>query len=822
MSSDHSARWIQGISLFFFLGLSYFSFSLVHKIAQSRSQETFQVLVDQSLISLDRRFEGYSRILDGLNGLVMASDEVTALDMSNYAKALNVNGGMFVLDAIGLATADPEENDLQGNSFAVTDSLSQFSNLPSTLQDDHFVVQYIEPLANHRMFLGLDFASNPDLLAIARKARDTGRTLVAGHFPSTVPQIGDSRVFMLKPIYKSLQNKYVMKRPKEDFLGFAFAVLNVDEIFKDLTTAQGKMIEIQAEFNAMSTTDNDKTVPMKAINASDYSRSQSIEKFGQTFSMSLRSTSQFDSLQPLRARWIVLTLGLLITALVSTILRVLIKKNQTITVTVAQKTRDLETQDEEKRSILENAMLAILSVNNSGKILHANDAALKLLLPFTSQKCLNEISLNELLPDMDLQGADGWSKLHLTSTIEKAEPVIIEVEKKTWFTSEGEARTTLLMRDITVTERHAKKIVEAEQRWNLALMSVQIGVFDIDLEGETSVVSDTWLENMQIEALPSCKNPYQEQMVRMHPDDLVLFKEAEAACIEGRTDRAEVRFRVNVADDEWRWIKSDAVVVERAADGTALRMLGIQVDVTETFKLERMKRDFVATVSHELRTPLTSIKGALGLLQAQSQAETSKGSDRLIEIALLNSDRLASLVNDILDMEKMNSGNMNVEVKSCSLTEILSDASQQIETYASQWNVGVEVPKPEVEQMISTDKKRVIQVLTNLLSNACKFAHSDTTVRLTAEVLPTHMKISVSNFGPGIPEEFRSEIFQPFSQADHSDARQRGGTGLGLSISRTLIELMGGTIGFESEPNQETVFWFTCPLTDASEFSEVA
>jgi len=179
-------------------------------------------------------------------------------------------------------------------------------------------------------------------------------------------------------------------------------------------------------------------------------------------------------------------------------------------------------------------------------------------------------------------------------------------------------------------------------------------------------------------------------------------------------------------------------------------------------------------------------------------------------------------VNDILDMEKMNSGNMNVEVNSFSLNEILSDASQQFETYASQWNVWVEVPKPEVEQMISTDKKRVIQVLTNLLSNACKFAHSETTVRLTAEVLPTHMKISVSNFGPGIPEDFRSRIFQPFSQADNSDARQRGGTGLGLSISRTLIEMMGGTIGFESEPDQETVFWFTCPLTDASEVLALA
>jgi signal transduction histidine kinase len=515
-------------------------------------------------------------------------------------------------------------------------------------------------------------------------------------------------------------------------------------------------------------------------------------------------------------------LGLLITALVSTILRVLIKKNQSIANTVTQKIRDLETQGKEKRSILENAMLAILSVNKSGEILHANDAASMLLLPLTRHMSLSEQSLSEVLPDMDLQGVDGWSKLHVASTIENTEPSIIEVEKKTWFTAEGDARITLLMRDITVTERHAKEIAEAERRWNLALRSVQIGVFDIDLQQKTSVVSDTWFENMQTESLTNCKNPYQEQLARMHSDDLALFKKAEADCIAGRTDRAEVRFRINVANDEWRWIKSDAVVVERAPDGTALRMLGIQTDVTEIFKLERMKRNFVATVSHELRTPLTSIKGALGLLQAQSQAGNTTGADRLVEIALSNSDRLVGLVNDILDMEKMNSGQMNVEVNSFSLTEILSDASQQFETYASQWNVAVELPKSDIEQMISTDKNRIIQVLTNLLSNACKFADSETTVRLAAEVLPTHMKISVRNFGPGIPEEFREKIFQPFSQADYSDARQRGGTGLGLSISRTLIELMGGTIGFESEPDQETVFWFTCPLTDASEILAVA
>ncbi|UTH46323.1 ATP-binding protein [Loktanella salsilacus] len=752
----------------------------------------------------------------------MTSDEVTALEMSNYAKALNANDSMLMLDAIGLASATPEDNGLQRNLFALTDSLSQFKSLPFTLQTNHFIVQYIEPIGSHQMFLGLDFASDPDLLAIATKSRDTGQTLVSGHFPDLASRVGESRAFMLKPIYKPLQTTDRTNPQKDVFLGFAFAVFNVERFLKDLTAAQGEMLEIQAEFNSNTDIGTIKTIPATSLDVSDYSSYLSIEKYGQTFSMSLSSTAQFDAIQPFRARWIVLALGLLITALVSTILRVLIKKNQTIAVAIAQKTRDLETQDKEKRSILDNAMLAILSVDNSGKILHANEAALKLLSPLTSQMSLSQKSLRDVLPDMDLQGVDGWSKLHVTPTVDNAEPLIIEVEKKTWFTAEGEKRTTLLMRDITITERHAKEVIEAEQRWNLALRSVQIGVFDIDLKRGTSVVSDTWLDNMQTVVLPNCKNPYQEQLVRMHSDDLLLFKKAESDCIDGRTDRAEVRFRVNVADDEWRWIKSDTVVVERAPDGTALRMLGIQTDVTEIFKLERMKRDFVATVSHELRTPLTSIKGALALLQAQVHVEKPQISDRLIEIALSNSDRLASLVDDILDMEKTNSGNMNVDVSSFSLNEIMSDATRQVETYALQWNVEVNVLMPDVEQMILTDEKRVMQVLTNLLSNACKFAHSETTVRLTAEVQPTHMKISVSNFGPGIPKEFRNKIFQPFSQADSSNERQRGGTGLGLSISRTLIELMGGTIGFESEPEQETVFWFTCPLTDASEILAVA
>ncbi len=811
MSSGQGARWFQAIILMIFVGLSYSSFSLVHKIAQSRSKETFQGLVDQSLISLDRRFEDYSRILDGVAGLVMASDEVTAADMSNYTKALNLDQGMSVLDAIGLAAPAPVENGQPGRTFTPTDGDNSFSPERSTLKADDFIVQYIEPLASHEMLLRLDFASNSDLLAAAKEARDTGQTLLSRQSPDVVSQIGYSQTFLLKPIYKPSQGTYLMKPQEGQFLGFAFAVLNFENTFSNLTTAQDKLLELQVKFNDKIVYETNFSNPTIDTDVSDYIHRQSFQRFGRAFSLSWNSTMRFDAIQPFRASWIVLSLGILITALVGAILQVLIKRNLTISATVAQKTQELETQNHEKRSILENTMLAILSVDKSGKILDANVAARKLLLPLSGQMRLSNMFLSDLLPDVNLLGVDGWSKLHMTSRIQNAEPSVIEIEKKTWFTAGGEPRTTFLMRDITVTESHAQKIVEAEQRWNLALTSAQIGVFDIDLRDNSSVVSDTWLENMQIEALPGSKNPYREQMVRMHPDDLVLFQKAETTCIEGGSDRAVARFRIKVDNDEWRWIKSDAVVVERAACGTALRILGIQMDVTESFRLERMKRDFVSTVSHELRTPLTSIKGALGLLQAQLQAKKLNGADRLIDIASSNSDRLVSLVNDILDMEKMNSGNMHLNMKTVSLNEILNEVSQQVETYASQWNVDLEVVEPEVEISISTDKKRIIQVLTNLLSNACKFAYSQTTVRLTTQVLPNHIKILVSNFGPGIPEGFRGKIFQPFSQADSSTTRQRGGTGLGLSISRTLIESMGGSIGFESQPDQETIFWFTCP-----------
>ncbi|MDX2484865.1 MAG: ATP-binding protein [Pseudodonghicola sp.] len=779
-------------------------------------------MTDQILISLDRRFEEYSRILDGVSGLVLASDEVTKADMEVYTKSLDVPDNIFALDAIGLATSASTGNDIRGDFSTPIDRLNTISATPFKLPTDHFSVQYIEPLANHEALSGFDFNSNSELLSVAKSSRETGETLATEHFPGRSLQSEYSQILLLKPIHKIPLDDSALESAKDTFSGFAFAVLNIDNIFRDLTPAQGQLLELQVE-SGINTIHNDhKTLPANTTMAPGYTLHQSINKFGQTFSLSLNSTPQFESIQPFRARWVVLALGIFITSLVSVIMQVLIGKNITISAAVVQKSRDLETQIKENRCILENAMLAIISANKMGEIILSNPAALKLLTHLNGSDNVDGKLICELLPDLDIQGDDGWSKMDVASVTGNPEPSIIEIEKKTWFTADGEERITFLMRDITISERLTQEIAEAEQRWNLALMSAQIGVFDVDLGRGTSVVSDIWLKNIKMDSIPGCDNPYRQQMAKIHPDDLDALEKAEDLCIKGHTERATARFRVNVGSDEWRWIESDAVAVKRTPDGVALRMLGVQTDVTERFKLDQMKRDFVATVSHELRTPLTSIRGAIGLLQSQLKDVESGGVNRLINIASSNSDRLLSLVNDILDLEKLNAGRGAQDLKAVSLNEILNLASKQVEPYASQWNVEVEVVEHEVEQNIWADRKHVIQILSNLLSNACKFSDSDTKVRVTAEVLPAYTKISVSNFGPGIPEEFRSTIFQPFSQADNSDTRKRGGTGLGLSISRRLVEDMGGAVGFESEPGKETIFWFTCPLANDLEIVRVA
>lgn len=246
--------------------------------------------------------------------------------------------------------------------------------------------------------------------------------------------------------------------------------------------------------------------------------------------------------------------------------------------------------------------------------------------------------------------------------------------------------------------------------------------------------------------------------------------------------------------------------------GAQRKFIGVVRDITERIKVERMKSEFISTVSHELRTPLTSIRGSLGLISGGVAGELSAKVAELVDIAHKNCERLILLVNDILDMEKIESGKMDFNIQPTELIPLLRQALESNRDYAEQYGVSYEYVGKLTDATINVDANRLFQVLANLLSNAAKFSPLGDKVIVSASCDNDRVRVTVSDHGSGIPEDFRRHIFQKFAQADSSDTRMKGGTGLGLSITKAIVEQMGGSIGFNSKTNVLTTFFVEFPL----------
>jgi len=238
-------------------------------------------------------------------------------------------------------------------------------------------------------------------------------------------------------------------------------------------------------------------------------------------------------------------------------------------------------------------------------------------------------------------------------------------------------------------------------------------------------------------------------------------------------------------------------------------------DITQQLEAERIKQEFTSTLSHELRTPLTSIIGSLQLINSGVMGDIEKDILELTTIAERNGQRLLDLINDILDVEKIESGKLTLMLEAVELGELVAESLTLNRAYAERFKVRFATAGELSSVSANADRKRTLQVMTNLLSNAAKFSTEGTAVEVTVENTGGEtVRISVHDTGPGIPENFRSRIFGRFAQADMSHTRQIGGTGLGLSICKRLVEMMGGRIGFSDRAGGGTTFWFELPKHD--------
>ncbi len=246
-----------------------------------------------------------------------------------------------------------------------------------------------------------------------------------------------------------------------------------------------------------------------------------------------------------------------------------------------------------------------------------------------------------------------------------------------------------------------------------------------------------------------------------------------------------------------------------------MELAGSIRDISDRRAVEQAKKEFISTVSHELRTPLTSIRGALRLLSSGVMGEVDPEVRRMIDMAERNSNRLLSLINDLLDLERLEGARMALQIEEVPLEVILRKSAESVAPVALQEKVEIDVSS--TGEIVRVDEYRIIQVVVNLLSNAIKFSPPGSSVQVTAQAAGSDVEVRVTDRGRGIPANARNAIFERFRQVDASDSKAKGGAGLGLAICRAIVEQHGGTIGVDSEEGRGSSFWFLVPRVVKSE-----
>ena len=357
-------------------------------------------------------------------------------------------------------------------------------------------------------------------------------------------------------------------------------------------------------------------------------------------------------------------------------------------------------------------------------------------------------------------------------------------------------------------ERRADQ--QAIARLSTIATQMQSGVVVTDLDGRVEWTNESFTRMFGYSSY---------ELIGLRPRDIFHGPQTSEATELGireamaRREPFSAELEVSNRAAELFWVSLNSALL-REPNGAPNGYVVLVDDITDRKRIERMKSEFISTVSHELRTPLTSISGSLGLVVSGVAGPLPERAERMITIALENSKRLTTLINDLLDLERMAEGGLPIESEPHDLMPIVERSIEDNQSYAAKYNCELVIQDRADGVRVHVDSVRLIQVLSNLLSNAAKFSPEGGRVVVDVRRKGGTVLLEIADRGPGLPESFRDHVFDRFAQADSSDTRQRGGSGLGLAISKELVERMDGTIGYRDNAGGGSVFWFTLPVLD--------
>lgn len=371
-------------------------------------------------------------------------------------------------------------------------------------------------------------------------------------------------------------------------------------------------------------------------------------------------------------------------------------------------------------------------------------------------------------------------------------------------------RPFVLSHGVDVTEQHeAEEALHiATRQRELILESVGDGIYGIDLNGRVTFINEAGARALGYSP---------EQLTGRDVHDIIHHSHSDGTSYSRLTSPILLGMRrqqtVRMSDEVFWRADGSSISVEYTAspiieDGRITGMVIAFQDISERRRLEKMKDEFISTVSHELRTPLTSLRASLGLISAGSLEKRPEKQRQMLEMAIGNCDRLVRLVNDILDFDKVEKGRLPLRRVPIQAVDLLRRAADVAHTAASQAHITFRIEATAL--VVLADEDRVLQVLSELVTNAIKFSPPDTMIRLIAQpISEKEACFIIEDQGSGIPANKLEHIFNRFQQGDASDSRALGGTGLGLALCRSIIEQHGGRVWAESAPGKGSRFLFT-------------
>ncbi len=798
----------------------------------------FDGQANEMTVAIKSRMQGYEQVLRGGVAYFSASKFVERDEWRQYVTGLDLARSYPGIQGVGFAKRvalperDVHEQTVRGEGFP------DYIVKPKGERPEYYPTLYLEPFAgrNLRAF-GFDMYSERVRRAAMDQARDTGAAVISGKV-TLVQETDENKqagFLMYLPLYANGQPTGTLAERRAAMLGFVYSPFRANDLMQGILGRQWPGIRLEI-FDGRQIAPEARLYGETPKNHPPlYAQTASIDMAGHSWTLRFSSGPVFDANIDQEESWIILAGGVALSILLAALIWMLSTYRVRALALASRMTGELRENEVVLRettalqkAILESANFAIISADQNGIISTFNVAAER-LLGYAAQdligKCTpaifhdpdevvrraqalsTELGMN-IQPGFDAFVAKArmgeadenqWTYIHKGGGRFKADLSVTALRN-----SQGDV-TGFLGIAYDVTER--MRIMDDLNRFKQALDNT----LDMIFMFEPDSLRFVYLSKGAVESMGYAR----DELMTMTPCQIKplmpepVFRSAIAPLVSG--EKPSMQFEtVHRHKDGHDFPVEVFLQLVKTGEGKGL-FVAIVRDITERKKIDLMKNEFVSTVSHELRTPLTSIRGSLGLLAGGVAGELSARAKPLIDIAYKNSERLVHLINDILDIEKIESGQMTFNIHPQALMPFIELALEANHAYGEQYGVkfGLVTALPGVK--VSMDGDRLMQVMSNLLSNAAKFSPPNGRVDINVERRGAMIRVSVTDQGSGIPSAFRDKIFQKFSQADTSDTRQKGGTGLGLSISKAIIERMGGQLAFDAQRETGAMFYFDMP-----------